>query len=628
MAALAIPCIHKVNWDKGGGTGVSFAAMPGEDGGVGVEILITPEDSPIDIAITPFPPYIIPVPDFTVIFNDLFGKSHIQIQKDEIQKYLTQILRRVHNDYGFPLRDDHALQFPSDGVQKWLQARPDLAAVAPAMQADAAKIVTGAFGYDKSGPGIEERMVNQFLANAAINLWPFQAVMDLWNGIVVASTCKVPKFAPAPPPPPPPPPLPPKRQNCPDGWTQAECLEACGKIRQLSAAQMPLPPELLTVLSHFQDCILPPDGSWQYLPPAPQQGWNFVSIQPYPFLDGGTHLKRVPQEFWPYKWNRATQVDEIVVRGDNEQLPLYTLFINPPGTGTPYMVLPNGEFHCWPNMEPPADDGGGGDEPPPTIPPPPIQYTPLDQFLQLRQEFDALKQDYLNFKDSTNLSLDAIKRALWQSMTRGNFQASEVYAKDQPGWQGDNPPALQPPYPSAWQDLPAPGIPQVLEIPPIQEFPQVQEIPLDVAQLCLDLAPCIGEAITTYDTTIVQPEFQDIRDKCCGEEQPPTDEPPADICTEGEAKWGLMAECWLDTNTPAVPDGSIVFPVDLTGQNLQTELKNALSDNPSGWFADKIAGFADTMRAALLSGNIPTPPVPPTVTDVDSSYVYEQRPVI
>src|SRR5258708_1944075 len=149
MPTLFIPCMRKFRWDNAGDVTVQIGFQPGEDGGIGIDILITPPGSPIDIAIPPFPPFIIPIPDFSVIFDDLFGKSTIQIQKDEIQKYLTQAFRYVFNNYGFPLQDDHALQFKSSGVRREFLRRPELAILAEAMWTGADRIITRRFGYGK-----------------------------------------------------------------------------------------------------------------------------------------------------------------------------------------------------------------------------------------------------------------------------------------------------------------------------------------------------------------------------------------------------------------------------------------------------------------------------------------------
>lgn len=626
---IVIPCLRKINWDKGGGdTSVSFAYMPGEDGGGGVVILISPSNSPIDIAVSPFPPYIIPVPDFTVIFNDLFGLSHIQIQKEEIQKYLTQVFRYIHNVYGFPLRDDHALQFPSDGVKKWLGRRPDLAAQAPLMQDQADQIVTGAFGYQKSGPGIRQRMVNQFLANAAINEWPLDATIQLWDALVTASTCSVPTFAPAPTPPPPEPVPPPAPQrNCPPGMTQEDCLALCGQIRQLSAAQLPIPGNLVDLLSYFEDCFAAPDGSWTYQAPAIGSGWQGGFPQAFPWLPAGTKLVRPPAWSWPYNWDAATtQIDEISVSPTGSNYPVGTLLVQEQGQ-TPYVILPSGEVQCFGDQIPPPDVTE--EEPPPEPPPPEPPPEPIPPAVQqLRSDFDGLQQDYLQFKQQVFTSLDAIKRALWQSMIRGNFQASTLFSRVQPGWQGLPPPSDQPPYPLSWQELPTPGAPQVLEIPPIQDFPQVTTEGVEFTQLRTELLDEVSLHISTYNTEVVQPALQQIRDDCCtpATSQPP--EQPVDICNEGREKWGLMAECWLDANTPTVDAALVRAPVNLDGQNFVTTLRQGLGDAPTGWFADMTANFMDKLKAGLTTGIMPAPIPAPVDPAIDTTYVYVPVPVV
>jgi len=55
------------------------------------------------------------------------------------------------------------------------------------MLAHADLIVTGAFGYKDSGSGIRERVVRQYLANAAYNQWPSHATQQMWDGILESS---------------------------------------------------------------------------------------------------------------------------------------------------------------------------------------------------------------------------------------------------------------------------------------------------------------------------------------------------------------------------------------------------------------------------------------------------------
>lgn len=648
MPTLAIPCIRKVNRDGGGDVDVNFSFGAGEDGGGAGYILISPPGSPIDIGIVPFPPFVLPIPDFAVIFDDLFGKSTIQRQKDEIQRYLTQVLRYVSNTYGFPLADDHALQFKSSGVRREFLKRPDLAILADAMWTDADAIITGAFGYDKSGPGIHERFVNQFLANASYNLWPLQATLDLWQAIVKASTCPRPtKPVPPPPeplPPPPPPPPPPPRANCPPGMTMDVCLETCGKIRQLTAAQQPLPPELLTVLGYFRDCILPPDGSWQYQAPIWQTSWQTKAIAALPFLPQSDEIRIVPPEYWPYNFPQGTtEVDIISSAAPGSKYPVNTIAI----LGQPdyqYIITPDGQLHC--RYDPPSGspDPLDVDDPPDPEPPPDL----TEPLAQLRREFELMRADYQQFKQVVFQQFDSLKDVIWRTNIRGNFQAAEVYAADQPGWQGPRPAAQQPALPPGWQVLPTPGFPQVLELPPIQEFPQapgpqppdltgieerLNEIELtdvqlnqDIAQLAQQIPVAIINAIDLYDRDVEKPDIQKIRDECCTPKGPLTPEQRERICEEGRLKWGIMAECWLNENTPDVDPASIQFPVRLTGQDIATELRLALSDIPSGWFADKIAGYADKIRAGLASSTMPGPRLPSDVQTADLSYVYEKAP--
>src|SRR6266404_6148980 len=118
---LSIPCIPTGQaLPQGEGTQVSVSAGPqsgGETPHGTFVISITPEDSPITIQIGPEPPFIFPAVNWEWVINALFGKSHIQLEKDEIQKFFTPVFVYAHEHYGFPLIDGHAVQFKSDGVR-------------------------------------------------------------------------------------------------------------------------------------------------------------------------------------------------------------------------------------------------------------------------------------------------------------------------------------------------------------------------------------------------------------------------------------------------------------------------------------------------------------------------------
>lgn len=169
------------NYGGGGDVNVSVSAIPLEDGGVGIGITITPSDSPISINIVPFFPFILP----GINWDFIFGTSRIHEQKQAIQDFYTPLFRYAHSAWGYALRDNHALQFQSDGVQRMFAQCPDLAALWPVFYEDACTIEQCVFGDCSSGGG-QKRFVNQFIANACINQWTVQQSQDLWDAIVQA----------------------------------------------------------------------------------------------------------------------------------------------------------------------------------------------------------------------------------------------------------------------------------------------------------------------------------------------------------------------------------------------------------------------------------------------------------
>jgi hypothetical protein len=628
MPTLTIPCIRKFR-DGGGDVDVQFAFTPGEDGGIDVYILITPPDSPVDIAIVPFPPFVLPIPDFSVIFDDLFGKSRIQIQKDEIQKYLTQAFRYAFNNYGYPLQDDHALQFKSSGVRREFLARPDLAILAEAMWTDADSIVTGSFGYDKSGPGIRERFVNQFLANAAYNNWPVQATLDLWHALIRASNCI--KGVPLPDPNAPPLPLPPnppppgEPAQCPPGYTQDECQTICGQIRQLTAGQQPLTPELQAVLQYFPDCVLPPDGSWRYLAPAWRQTWDVGPISAFPWADQTSEIRMVPPWAWPYNWPQDGKgVWEVTRAPQGARFPEGSLFVMGRSPDQ-YAILPNGQPTCfYPPPEGPPDppDPDEPDDPPP---PPDLR----DTVSQLRQDLDALRAEYQQFKLAAQQQFDSLKDVIWRTNIRGNFQAAEVYAADQPGWQGPRPAAQEPGMPPGWQALPTPGFPQVLELPPIQPFPQApapqpfDPTPLErqineiidtnsqqwdkLEEIERRTPMLIDEAINLYDQNVEKPDLQKLRDECCQPAPEPDNPSPTDYCQLGRDHWGRMAECWHEANTEPVEDPFAFMRTTWDDAGLVNAVKRIVSGQLTT-AEQELRRQGDAAFQAGLNGTINNPP--------------------
>lgn len=717
---ILLPCLNRLKKTDGspGAFDISFGATPGgiatdvEFAALAVDLallLLAPEL----FIIFPFMPF-----GWDWAFDALgLGPTDIEIQKKQIQAYLTPVFKMLNQGYGFPLNMDKAQRFSSDAVKTLLGKRPDLAALVPLMQDESDRIITGAFGYDKSGPGIRQRLVNQFLANASRNQWPLQATIDAWQAIVRASTC--------PPPPKPPPPLPsvvpnlvaqpgnaqvflgwdrasgtsqipsktfvynvkrsetsggpyvvvgtatgktftdsgvtngtqyfyrvsatssvgegedsneasatpvapPPVRPCPPGYDMDRCFEICGQIRQLTASQQPLGP-FEAILDYFRDCIMPPDGSWQYRTPPVSVATEVYPVQGFPWMPKETTIGFLPPEYWPYNWNRGSggRILIVVTAPPDSPYPPGTLITATLDPGE-YVVLPDGTIDCFGDKKPP-EEPLEGEPTPPDEPEPPVEEIP-PAVQQLRQDVDELSVDYRQFKQSMLQSLSSIKQAVWNGFLRDNQQSATVWARGQAGWQGPLPLVTQPPIPPSWQEIPANGTPQVLELPPIQEFPQVLEIPpfdataleqriaelqeqnrqlnLEIEALKaippLDVAPYI----VRYDTEVVQPGLQAIRDDCCQPVEPPPERTPVDICQEGRERWGVQAECWLDARTPDHP-GPYVPPGARRAANEIGESVATYAVAPQqSRFASGADAAADIVLAALDDQDAPMGPLP------------------
>lgn len=113
------------------------------------------------------------------------GQTKIDKQKENIQDFFTAMFRFFDQVLpSFQVNDNHALQFKSKGVKRELGQRPDIAALAPSFRQDAGLLATVGIGYDKSGQGVEERLVNQFLANAANSGWTVDQTKAYWQAVV------------------------------------------------------------------------------------------------------------------------------------------------------------------------------------------------------------------------------------------------------------------------------------------------------------------------------------------------------------------------------------------------------------------------------------------------------------
>lgn len=185
-----IPCLNPDRPDSGSGFSVSVGAgLTGEGGTTPTPgVSFTHDDSPVTMTVVPVPPFIFFGPNFA-FWSDLFGlgETRIEREKEQIQDILTPIFRYLAKSYGVPIRDNHALQFPSDGVQAQLARRPDIAALAPTLMLTAETMARLVFASKDTSSGQQERIVNQYLANAAINDWPVSATQQIWDGMLDAS---------------------------------------------------------------------------------------------------------------------------------------------------------------------------------------------------------------------------------------------------------------------------------------------------------------------------------------------------------------------------------------------------------------------------------------------------------
>lgn len=188
--SVYIPCLNVDSPDNGGGfsVGVGAGSIGGEGGGVAPGVTFTHRDSPVALTITPSYPFIYFGPNFA-FWADLFGlgETRIQREKQQIQDVMTDIFRYLEFAYHVPIRDGHALQFGSDGVQAQFQRRPDIAALAPSLMTTSLPVTSLVFARKDTSQGQRERVVNQFLANASINEWPVNSTVQIWEGMVEAS---------------------------------------------------------------------------------------------------------------------------------------------------------------------------------------------------------------------------------------------------------------------------------------------------------------------------------------------------------------------------------------------------------------------------------------------------------
>lgn len=189
--SLYIPCLNVDHPDDGGGLSVGVSASPvgGESPSIVPSISIGDPDIPFTLNILPVFPYILPGINFQFWAN-LFGlgETRIDREKEQIQDVLTPIFKYLNRAYGVPITDGHALQFPSKGVKAQFALRPDIAALVDEFASTAPTIAHDVFATPSSTAGEEQRVTNQFLANAAYNHWTVDATRTIWNGMVEAAS--------------------------------------------------------------------------------------------------------------------------------------------------------------------------------------------------------------------------------------------------------------------------------------------------------------------------------------------------------------------------------------------------------------------------------------------------------
>lgn len=151
--------------------------------GGGGKVINTP-GSDIPVTVVPGDPFIIaPNPVYVINFvASLFEVGRIRKEKQTIQDFFTPIFRYLQKEYNFYVRDDHFLQFESEGVKREFSQHPEIGALQPEFLAKARLIDKK---YFASGAVDSVRIANQFLANAAINGWSVAQTRAVWNAIPV-----------------------------------------------------------------------------------------------------------------------------------------------------------------------------------------------------------------------------------------------------------------------------------------------------------------------------------------------------------------------------------------------------------------------------------------------------------
>lgn len=189
--SVYIPCLNPDVSNNGSGSSLGITPGGAAIGAInaGVQFTAAFGDSLIAFTIAPYLPFLSIAINWQ-FWADLFGlgEGRIAREKATIQQVMTPIFQYLNVAYNVPIRDFHALIFPSDGVQAQFNARPDIAALVPQFMLTSPVVTRDVFAVSTPTQGELERTVNQFLANASLNGWPVQATTDIWNGLVDAAS--------------------------------------------------------------------------------------------------------------------------------------------------------------------------------------------------------------------------------------------------------------------------------------------------------------------------------------------------------------------------------------------------------------------------------------------------------
>lgn len=191
--SVYIPCLNPDSGDSQSGSGIQLVTPASIESGL---VSLAGQAIPVTIGETVL--WLNPITaiaSFAInwrFWADLFGlgETRIDREKQQIQDVLTSIFQYLNFAYNVPIRDGHALQFPSDGVQSQFAQHPEIAALVPQLLQTSPIVTANVFADTTPTSGEQERTVNQFLANAAINEWPPSATVAIWDGLVDAANAQ------------------------------------------------------------------------------------------------------------------------------------------------------------------------------------------------------------------------------------------------------------------------------------------------------------------------------------------------------------------------------------------------------------------------------------------------------